>query len=166
LQDRKLGFGEMVHRKTGQAMKTHEIKGPGQETGRRSKKSVALPRFRDRAVVDEILRLAIHLDREDRDLLMAVYNDGTPARRLMRLMGVRCTTTVARRVRRALQRVADPRFRKVLASRDQWSAECQAVAERIWLRGFTGREAARDLGLSLHRVRQHVAAVRAVLGMP
>jgi DNA-directed RNA polymerase specialized sigma24 family protein len=50
--------------------------------------------------------------------------------------------------------------------RDQWSAECQAVAERIWLRGFTGREAARDLGLSLHRVRQHVAAVRAVLGMP
>ena len=114
-------------------------------------------RSNSRANLEELLRFAIHLDDPDRDLLIAVYNDGMPLRRVGRMLGVRSPSPVARRLRRAPARLADPLFRKVLASRDRWSAERHAVAEQVWLRGRTNRQAAHALNLSLHRVRQHVA---------
>jgi len=120
-------------------------------------------RSSSRANLEELLRLAIHLDDPDRDLLIAVYNDGIPVRRLGRMLGVRSQATLARRIRRALDRLANPLFRKVLGSRNRWSAERHAVAEQVWLRGRTNRQAAHALNLSLHRVRQHVAAIKAVL---
>jgi len=122
-----------------------------------------LPLIENRAEVEEILRLAGHLNAAEHSLMMAVYNDGMPLVRLSRLLGNKDRGTVARRVRRALARLANPNFGKVLLKPAHWSPLRQAVAERIWLFGDSQRKTARELGLTLHGVRRHAQAITAWL---
>jgi len=145
-------------------MKSREKQGQQRRPRHATDDFTALARPGNRAELEELMRLAIHLNTPDRDLLAAVYNDGIPLRRIGRILGIRSQATLARRVRRALDRLTNPLFRQVLGARNHWPAERRAVAELVLLRGVTNRQAADELGLSLHRVRQHLAAIKAVLG--
>lgn len=132
------------------------------ETARRAEPSV---RQRDalqdrRAYIERVLGLAEHLAPSDRALIRSIYDRGLSATELARAAGV-APTTIRRRARRLLNRMAGPMYRFVLASGEQWPKLRRRVAEKIYLQGAGQRETAAALRCSLHEVRREAQYVQA-----
>lgn len=119
-----------------------------------------LTRRRDDA--ERLVALAEYLNQEEGDLIRSVYSRGLRASEIARAAGCR-PRDVQRRLRRAMNRVRDPRFLFTIAHRDTWPRRRRRVASLVILQGISQRHAARRLSISLHRVRTEIEAVRALL---
>lgn len=113
------------------------------------------------AQADALLRRAHVLDPDDRALLEALLREGESFLGAARSRGV-CTRTVRRRMRRLINRMASERFLFVLAQHLSWPLGRRRVGEACVLRGRSMRAAARELSLSVHAVRRHLAVVSAM----
>ncbi len=120
-----------------------------------------LRRRRTREMAEVLVGRAEWLGDEDRAIVSAVYQDGISAKDLANIRGQspRC---VRRRIHALVQRITSDEFAFVLRARDQWPPTRRRVATACVLRGMSLREAGDKLGLSLHAVRKHMDAVRAL----
>lgn len=115
-----------------------------------------------RDMAEMVLRRAELLDTADRALLEQVLGRGVAPRDVAAVKGV-STRTVQRRVRALTRRLTDPQVLHVMRHRGQWEKLTAEVATAVWIRRWTLRRTAKELGVSLHRVRQRVEAVKGVL---
>ncbi|MFG0326942.1 MAG: hypothetical protein ACF8SC_06710 [Phycisphaerales bacterium JB037] len=119
-----------------------------------------LRRRRRRDLAEAILDRASWLPPDDRALIEAVYRDGRSAREVAALAGT--TPRIVRtRLRRVVTRVMSDRFRFVVLARSSWTRTRRLVAESCVLCGRSMRQAAEELGVTLHTVRRHVQAIDA-----
>jgi hypothetical protein len=112
--------------------------------------------------VEQALRLAEHLGKADAALLRAVLEQGRPLTEIA-LLGGLDERALSRRVRGLLRRVSSPAFAMCVLYAGAWPEPLGRVARACVLEGQTIREAARTLGLSVHRVRTARAAVEAMV---
>jgi hypothetical protein len=108
---------------------------------------------------DRLLHRSMLLDREDQALIVSVYRDHVPIPRLAAIRN-ESTRQVRRRIQRLSDRLLTPRTSYLLARKHAWEHERWAAAQRCLVAGHGMRRVADDLGISLHRVRKHVDAVR------
>jgi DNA-directed RNA polymerase specialized sigma24 family protein len=113
---------------------------------------------------DQVLNRARFLDPVDRTLVEQVLAKGVLPRELAVVAGV-STRSIQRRVRELLSRLNDPQVLAVLRQHGQWEPEVAEVALAVWVRRWTLRDTARRMNLSLHQVRQHVLAIRTLIGV-
>ncbi|MEM7755800.1 MAG: sigma factor-like helix-turn-helix DNA-binding protein [Planctomycetota bacterium] len=114
-----------------------------------------------RRQAERLVQRARWLRSDERAVVEAVYGEGRTCADLARLMD-QPADAVRRRVRRATRRAASGLFVFVATRREKWPATRRRVATRCVLEGATLREAAAELKLSLHAVRKHWDAVRAL----
>ncbi len=113
---------------------------------------------------DQVLNRARFLDPVDRTLVEQVLAKGVLPRELAVVAGV-STRSIQRRVRELLGRLNDPQVLAVLRQHGSWEPEVAEVALAVWVRRWTLRDTARRMNLSLHQVRQHVLAIRTLIGV-
>jgi DNA-directed RNA polymerase specialized sigma24 family protein len=99
------------------------------------------------------------LDPADRAVLHGVYQLGMTVADLASVLG-RQQRTVRQRIARLAQRISSPEFQFVLRHRRSWPAARRAIAERVILRGRSQRDVARELGISIYRVRRECDRIR------
>lgn len=102
------------------------------------------------------------LTEQDRAVLEGVFRTGQTVRELARLLGV-SERKLGRRVHRLVERVLSDRFAFVMRHHGRWSPARRRVAVACVLEGRSVRAARGDLGLSMHTIRGHLAAVDAML---
>lgn len=118
-------------------------------------------RIHQRRHAERILRLATLLPRDEQLLIEQIYRHGTPITDVATLLHIR-PRTLSRRLRNILTRLDSDLFRFVATHIDILPAPVRPTARSIALHGHSLRTTARNLGLSLHRVREHMTAVRAL----
>jgi IS30 family transposase len=111
-----------------------------------------------RGSVASFTDLARHLDEPDRRLIEHVLDRGMSAARAAHAVSL-APRRAQRHLRRIVDRITSRPFQFVLSMRDDWPPIRRAVAEHIFLRGMSQRQAAARLGLSLHAIRQEVARI-------
>lgn len=112
-----------------------------------------------RDAAERLLQRAQHLARPDHLLMEQIYRHGLSIADVARLLNER-PRSLQRRVKRLLLRLNDPLFIFVAGRFDVLPREMQATARLVVLEGRPLRDAARITGTTLHRVRQHLDAVR------
>jgi hypothetical protein len=121
----------------------------------------------DRRRKGQLDQIHLALDRaralppEDRSLVRAILSGGQSAVTVSRLTG-EDAQTIRRRTRRLCRRLLSPEFTFVLHGRAAWPEARRRVATACFLHGRSTREAAAELGMSMHTVRQHHQAIRAL----
>lgn len=120
-----------------------------------------------RDLYDAVLNRAHFLDPPDQALLEQVLGRGVRPIEVAKVAGF-STRTVQRRVRQLTRRLLDARVEYVLRHYHQWPSPLPQIALAVWARQWTLRQTADRMNLSLHQVRQHVAAVRGLIdaGLP
>ncbi|MFA9478528.1 helix-turn-helix domain-containing protein [Phycisphaerales bacterium AB-hyl4] len=113
-----------------------------------------------RAAAEHVLAMAQHMGHRERVLLEQIYRHGLSITDVARLMNVR-PRTLQREVRCLLNRIADPEFGFVVAGQELLPRDVRQVARLVILEGRALRDAAKRTGLTLHRVRCHLATIRA-----
>lgn len=98
----------------------------------------------------------------DRQLVEQVIGRGVRPSSIAAVQGV-SSRVVQRRLARLIDRLTDEEALVVMRTHDRWPAKTASVALSVWVRGRSQRQAARELGLSLHDVRKHVHIVRGLL---
>ncbi len=124
-----------------------------------------LRRKHSREFVQEILRRAQLLP-EGQDgggavLIRAVFEEGMPFAKLSALTGV-SVRTARRCVHRLIARVMSPDFDFVMEHSRTWPTMRRKVAYATLVLGRSFRQVSKELGLSLHTVRQHHLSAVAV----
>ena len=107
------------------------------------------------------LRLAEHLPEPDRLLLEQVLGQGVPMAKIARLTGRR-PGDIRRRVVKLINHMDKPLYRFLIVHGDLLDPRTPRTAERVIFGVRSLRATADDLGLSLHRVRQHMRTVTAL----
>jgi DNA-directed RNA polymerase specialized sigma24 family protein len=118
-----------------------------------------------RGLIERLLDHATSLDESDAALVRSVYDNGLSATQLARALRQR-PRMVRARVHRLIMRISSPAFQFVAREKDRWPPRRRQVAECIVLRARTQRQTARDLGISLHEVRKHLAHITALMDAP
>jgi DNA-directed RNA polymerase specialized sigma24 family protein len=121
---------------------------------------------------DRLVELAAGLPEPDRVLVELVIREGRPISQIARLQGVE-PLRLRRRLKRLLRRLASDEYlfvsRHVLVTAlrgepvSHWPATRRRVAQACFMHGLSLRQAATALHLSLHAVRGHRDAVRALV---
>ncbi|HEB61116.1 MAG TPA: hypothetical protein ENJ06_04755 [Phycisphaeraceae bacterium] len=111
---------------------------------------------------ERILHRCELLEPVDRALLESVYERDMPIVRLAEIRG-EPPWRLRRRVRMLVRRLLSPLATFIIANEGNWEPERWQVARRHLLAGCEMRRTAKELGLTLHRVRQHVYAVRTLM---
>lgn len=114
-----------------------------------------------RREIEDLLELADHLDQRDRLLVQQVYQYGVSLAALAQLTG-RSPKAVRGRIRKLMQRMRSPVFGYVVLQGEALPARTRQVAQEVVVRCRSLRATAAYLGLSLHAVREQMAAVRAL----
>jgi len=124
-----------------------------------------------------ILTRAAWLPAPDHALLTAYYDAGLTIQRIADMLHLP-PRTAARRLRILAERIRSPQFLTVAHAAhpdpelralfgppdpDLWPPTRRRVADAIYIRGLNMRAASRELRLSLHTVRRHNDAIRAIL---
>lgn len=120
-----------------------------------------LRRRRRRDIVEQIVRRADWLPRDDRTILCAIYEDGRSVTEVAQLRGDD-PRRLRRHVRRLVQRIMSPKYLFVAAHKGAWTPTRRRVAEACVLHGLSLRGAAERLQLTHHTVRHHYHAVNAL----
>lgn len=114
----------------------------------------------------EALEVIVHrsgcLLPEDQAIMDACYSRGMQVSEIARLKGIDARV-VQRRIKRLSARVISAEFAFVLSQENSWPPTRRRVARAVIIEGRTIRAAAKALGLSLHRVREHVHLIHALL---
>lgn len=121
-----------------------------------------LRRRRRREIVEQILDRSAMLPPADRTLMRTIFEDGRSVAEIAALAGKADPRALRRRVRRLVRRVLSNRFLFVMRNRDRWGATRRNVATVCVIHGLSIREAAAELGISLHAVRRQREAVDAL----
>ncbi len=117
-----------------------------------------------RETVERMLRLAMHLPKADRALVVGAYERGMTAADLGRVCGA--TSKVVRgRLQRIVLRMSSAEFRYTVREQYGWAELKRRICQEVFLKGATQRETARGLGISVHRVRREVDEVRIGAGL-
>lgn len=120
-----------------------------------------LRRGRKRNDIERLLNLAAEFAEPDRLLVQQIFQHGMPIRQAARLLNV-AESTLHRRLRTLLQRTRDPLFTFVACHQHNLPKHLRPTAKRIVLQGQSLREAADNTQQSLHTIRQHMQAIRAL----
>ncbi|MEX2672541.1 MAG: hypothetical protein WD294_10565 [Phycisphaeraceae bacterium] len=115
-----------------------------------------------RDLAEEVLQRAELLDAADRALIEQVLGKGVLPREVAVVTGV-STRCIQRRFRSLIQRLSDPKVLHIMRHRKQWDKLTADVATGVWIKGWSLRHTASQLGVSLHRIRQRVQTVRGIL---
>ncbi|WP_428387549.1 sigma factor-like helix-turn-helix DNA-binding protein [Mucisphaera sp.] len=118
-------------------------------------------RVSQRSHAERVLRLAPLLPSDERLLLEQVYRHGLSIADLARLTGLP-PRTLQRRIRNIVKRLNSDLFRFVAAQEDILPRTVRPTARRVAIHGRSLRAAARESGLTLHRVREHMRIVQAL----
>lgn len=110
--------------------------------------------------VARVARLAHWLEPPDRGLIQSVYRDGVSIESAAAVLGMTPAST-RRRVHRLWLRLIDPEFAWVVERMHGWDPTRRAIALACLVHGLSLRHTAARLGLTMHIVRSHVAAVHA-----
>jgi hypothetical protein len=134
---------------------------------RQSVTALDLRRGVRREEAEVLVRRAAALPEPDRRLVEAVFRDQLTVSQLASIWRERKgrqadARFLRRRLRRLVERMRSSDFETVLACRARWSPTRRRVATACVLHGLSIRQAAEELGLSLHAVRRHLHAVTAV----
>ena len=113
-----------------------------------------------RDMMERLLALADHLAPAERTLVRCAYDWGAKSREIALLTGMR-PRAVQRRLSGLTRRIKSPLFQQVLRLQSQWPEQRCAIARRVILHGWTHRRAARDLNLSVYRLRCELQSIRA-----
>lgn len=125
-------------------------------------------RQRWRAGVDHLLERSEFLPQEERELINAVFRNGTSVVRLAKLTG---NPSAARRLRRRVHLIVERALSGSFAamarclSRGEagdWPRTRKRVGELLFIEGKTLRQAAVELRRSVHWVRAHRTALEAI----
>ncbi len=114
-----------------------------------------------RQLTDAILIRAPFLDAPERTLLQQVFARGIRPHEIA-AVSERSPRTIQRRVRQLVERLTDETVLHFIRNHHKWAPDTAAVALALWVRGHSYRQAAADLNLTLHQIRQLAAAVRAL----
>lgn len=99
----------------------------------------------------------------DRRLMEELYIHGRSIRQLAQLIGEN-PRTLARRAKAITIRIQHPVFAFVTSSRDAWTPALREVGTHVFLMGASLSLAARQLGMTYHRVRRYRDAILAMSG--
>lgn len=117
-----------------------------------------------REISDCVLLRAEWLGEADRALIEQVYGKGVRPADVAAVVG--CSTRmVQRRVANLVKRLMDPMIVFVLRNHGDWDKLTAGSALAVLVRGLTLRDAASELGVSLHYVRTRVQVVRGLFEM-
>ena len=108
-----------------------------------------------------MLSVATHFHPEDRILLEAIFREGATVGTVAALRGV-SRYTISRRVRQLTRRATDERFVWAAGCLTEWPALRAEVARACILRGIPLRDAATQLMVSQHTVRNELAVINAL----
>jgi DNA-directed RNA polymerase specialized sigma24 family protein len=122
---------------------------------------VDLRRRSSRDMAEAIVARAQHLAGSDRAIIELVYGEGKTAVEVAALRD-ECPRAVRRRLRSVVSRLQSPLFAFVVAERARFSPVRRRIATMCVLHGHSIRAAAERTGLSLHAVRTHMHAIRAL----
>lgn len=114
-----------------------------------------------RDVTERLRTRADLLASEDRALLMMYLEAGSGIRQIARLIGT-SPSTVARRIRKLLDRLSDETYALCLQHRGQFTDEELAVIRDHFIRGLSVRRICRDSALCYYRARMIIAKARQV----
>lgn len=112
------------------------------------------------ALSARVVRLAHWLEPADRGLVQSVYRDGVSIDAAAAVLAI-TPHAARRRVHRLWVRLIDPEFAWVVERLHGWEHTRRAVAMARVVHGLSLRHAAQRLGLSMHAVRLHTAAIHA-----
>ncbi len=113
---------------------------------------------------EQAVRLARHLDNDERRLVEQVYRHGQPVAGLAALAGVR-PEVLRRRLTSIGKRMQGPDFQVVSECLELFPAKYQPVARLKYLQGYSLQRLARVTGLTLHQARQQLCAVEALISV-
>lgn len=123
---------------------------------------IGVERDYKRERIERVLFRARYLDPPDRILLVQVFDRGVRPHQIATLNNL-TTRTIQRRVDALCRRLLDPQVVAILRAHSRWSAYTAGVALSVWVKGWTFRQTADRLGISLHEVRQQVQIVRGLI---
>lgn len=118
-------------------------------------------RVQQRETVEKLLLRCEHLQLEEQALVRSVYADKRTIREIA-LMQKRDERAVRRELRRLVKRMLRPEFAIVLMQAQAWAPTRSRVGESIFLHGNGLRSTATLLSITVHNVRTHVSAIRAI----
>ena len=116
-------------------------------------------RLSHRELSERVLDKSIHLPTGDRVLVEQLLRYGFSIREIARLTE-KSPSSVSRRMKSVMKRMDDPMFEFVVNRSDFIPRESRVTARLVYVEGFSLRESARKLGVSLHEIRKRVARVR------
>ncbi|MBC7771233.1 MAG: hypothetical protein H7210_01935 [Pyrinomonadaceae bacterium] len=126
------------------------------------RKAKDLRRRHGREAAEALVLRATWLPDCDRQLVLAVYEEGKSVIDLASLMK-QPVRTLRARVRRLVERITSPIFAFVALNLDQWPMMLKRVAEACVVRGLTIKEASAELRISYYSVRRHLDLIRTML---
>lgn len=119
------------------------------------------PLVNHRLIAEKVVLRAAFLDSADQALLQAVFDRGVTAAEFARAMGER-PRAMRRRVQRLVERLGSNPYQFVMRQIKDWPPCQQRVAESVFLKGLSHREASQHLGMSLHKVRREVDRIQSL----
>jgi DNA-directed RNA polymerase specialized sigma24 family protein len=123
--------------------------------------AIDLRRRRGREQIRLLTELSSFLNPAERRLIEDTFDRGKTASVLAAELE-RDPRGLRREIRRLSRRLLDPRFAFVALTAAHWRPTRRRIAETHFIRGLSLRETARELGISLYRVRQHRDAIDAM----
>lgn len=110
---------------------------------------------------DQVLSLAAYLRPQERFLIEQVFEHGLRLSDIAGQLG-KCRSTVQYHVKQLLRRMGSPLFRFMVVHNDTLNATLKRTGSKVILQGYSLRDAAASLGLSLHTVRCHIQSIQAL----
>lgn len=127
-----------------------------------------LIRARRRIIATTIVDRCQALPEDERDLLLAVFEQGRTIQQVVRRQDPdpatlsRRSALARRNLRRLVRRILCPTFDVVRRLGPSWPPAMARVGHACFIRGLSMREAADALDISLYNVRRHAQAIRAI----
>ncbi|HWB19523.1 MAG TPA: hypothetical protein VG711_04415 [Phycisphaerales bacterium] len=115
-----------------------------------------------REMIEQLLQLADFLKPSDRALMRGIFGSGMSPQDMAAAMEQQ-TRQVRARVRKLLRHLAKPVYRFVAREHASWPNYRKSVARAVVLQRISQREAARELGITLHRVRRELDRIRGIV---
>ncbi|MBK9188371.1 MAG: sigma-70 family RNA polymerase sigma factor [Phycisphaerales bacterium] len=123
---------------------------------------VDLRRQRTAAMAEFVADRAAPLSAPDRELLRAIYVMGQDVSDVAALLGV-SPRTLRRRVKRLLARISTREYALVQRAGERLPPTRRRVGTAMFIEGKSLRATSIELKLSLHSVRRHADAIRALV---
>ena len=117
---------------------------------------------RHQEMCETLLHRAEFLDPKDQALLKQSLERGANATEIAKLMGVP-PRQIQRKLKRLMTHLIDPRVVQILRHHREWDKRTRGVALSYFVRGWTLREVADRLKMTLHEVRKRKIEIQAIL---